>query len=204
MRSRVYRRLGLLVVIAGLTVGGCESTPTNYYYLEALSPPPQHVAVPSARLVVEDVTLPQYLNRADIISQKDGTQLDVPDVEQWAEDLDRGVARVLEADLAHLLADQGIVVVPADFAEGDAKLSVHVSRFEVTAAKDAVIEAQWRLVRAEDDAELLLRRASHRQEVSGEGYEAVTLALNEALHALSRDLAAAIATQPLRVEPSER
>ncbi len=192
-------RLGLcLAVFAALGVLGCESRPTNFYYLESLGPPAFDPVTPRAKLVVEEVNLPQYLDRPDIVSQAAGNRLDVPDIEKWAEPLQDGVARVLRADLAYLLADRGVVVVPAEFTNGDVQVFVNVSRFEVTASAEAVIEAQWRIVRMDAGTELALRRSEHRLAVSGEGYDAITGALNETLHALSRDIANAAAVQIYR------
>lgn len=196
------RRLSLcFAMLAGLAALGCEGRPTNFYYLESLGPPAVDPVVPRAKLVVEEVQLPQYLDRPGIVSQTQGTRLELPSVEQWAEPLKDGVARVLRADLAHLLASSDIVVVPTDFTEGDAKVFVNVSRFEVTASAEAVIEAQWKIVRAGDARELVLRRSEHRRAVAGEGYGAITSALNETLHALSRDIADAAAAQTLRAPP---
>lgn len=204
-------RLGLgIAAIAVLAVLGCETVPTNFYYLESLGPPAADPATPRAKLVVEDVKLPHYLDRPDIVSQAGGNRLALPDTEQWAEPLSDGVARVLRADLAHLLVDREVVVVPADFTRGDAQLYVNVSRFEVAASGEAVIEAQWKIVRTEDDRELVLRRFEHRTTVVGEGYDAIAAAQNETLHALSRDVAAAVAQQvdlaaiPMPESPSDR
>lgn len=189
-------RLGLgFAAIAVLAMLGCESKPTNFYFLESMGPPAADPVTPRAKLVVEDVKLPHYLDRPDIVSQAGGNRLALPDTEQWAEPLSDGVARVLRADLAHLLADRDVVVVPADFTQGDAQVYVNVSRFEVAASGEAVIEAQWKIVRTDDDHELVLRRFENRTSVTGEGYDAIAAAQNESLHALSRDIAGAVAQQ---------
>ncbi len=185
-------RVRLLMLIA-VVLAGCESKPTNFYYLEALGSPAEIPSDQAARLAIEEVNVPRYLDRPDIVSQESGTGLKVSDVDQWAEPLKFGIARVLQGDLAHLLAKRPIMVVPADFTDADAELFVQVSRFEVTAAGEAVVEAHWRIVRTDDGVELIIGRSEHRQIYSGDGYLVVTAALNEALHGLSRDIADAAA-----------
>ncbi len=178
-----------LVVPVVLAAAGCTSAPINYYYLEPLSsteaPPSDFVA----RLAIEEVRVPPYLDRFDIVTQKQANSLEVSGVDQWAEPLDDGFARVIRSNLSHLLAENKVIVVPADFTRAEAEVSVYISRFEVDAAGTAVLEAQWRILRTGDDLEILFRRSEHRQAVAGEGYPAITVALNETLHALSRDIA---------------
>lgn len=188
--------LSCWMVILAVVVASCESKPTNFYYLESLGPPPSGPSDHQARLVIEEVTLPPYLDRFDIVSQQQANRLDVSDVEQWAEPLDDAFARVLRSDLSNLLADKRVLVVPANFTEAEASVFVDVSRFEVVEGEDsAVLEAQWRIVRARDGRELVLERSLQRAAVTGEGYGAITAALNETLHGLSRDISAAMTKQ---------
>jgi uncharacterized lipoprotein YmbA len=184
-----------MVCLAVLAAAACESTPPDYYYLQSLGPAEAGIDDYQARLVVEEVTLPNYLNRSDIVTQQQVNRLDVAETEKWAEPLDAGVARVLRADLAHLLAERRVLVTPRDFTDPDARLYVHISRFEVSGGSEAVLDAQWRLERSRDRRELVLRQSQHRQPITGEGYPAITAALNETLHNLSRDIAAAVAEQ---------
>lgn len=195
----MMKAAGILVVVVAM-LAGCESTPTNFFYLEPLSPPPGEAGGTGAgeggiRLSVEEVGIPRYLDRPDIVSQRGGTSLDVSEGNQWAEPLKDGIARTVQGDLAHLLADRRVMVLPARFTDADAELYVEVSRFEVTPAGEAVVEAQWRIVRTSDRAEVVVERSEHRQPVAGQDYPAITTALNEALHGVSRDIAAATKQQ---------
>lgn len=178
-----------LFVPVALAVAGCASAPINYYYLEPLSSDEVSPSDYVARLAIEEVRLPPYLDRFSIVTKEEGNSLKVSDVDQWAEPLDDGFERVIRSDLSHLLAENKMVVVPADFTSAEAEVSVYISRFEVDAAGTAVLEAQWRILRTGDDLEILFRRSEHRQAVAGEGYPAITVALNETLHGLSRDIA---------------
>jgi uncharacterized lipoprotein YmbA len=189
-----------ILVLAVAMLAGCQSTPTNFFYLGPLSPPPGQAGGPDTggrdiRLSVEEVGIPRYLDRPDIVSQTGETSLDVSGSNHWAEPLKDGVARVLQGDLVHLLADRPVMVLPARFTDADAELYVQVSRFEVTPGGEAVVEAQWRIVRTSDGADLVVQRSEHRQPVAGQGYPTITAALNEALHGLSRDIAAATKEQ---------
>lgn len=189
------RILPYWIIVAVVTLASCEGVPTNFYYLESLAPPASEPSDVRTRLVIEDVTLPPYLDRSDIVTQEQANRLDVSDVQKWAEPLDDGFARVLRADLSNLLADERVLVVPANFTEANASVFVDVSRFEVLEGGDAILEAQWRIVRERDSRELVLERSVQRAPVVGEGYGAITAALNETLRGLSRDISAAVAGQ---------
>lgn len=195
MRVLLKRFLLSWLVVLAVFIAGCEGTPTNFYYLQSLGPSASGPSDHRARLVIEDVTLPPYLDRADIVTQEQANRLDISDVQQWAEPLHDGFARVLREDLSSLLAGEQVLVVPANFTEADVQVFVDVSRFEVLEGGDAVLEAQWRLVRARDGRELVLKRSLHRAPVAGVGYGAITAALNETLHGVSRDIAAVVTEQ---------
>lgn len=182
-----------LWALAALLAGSCGTTPTNFYHLEPLQANLPAIADHRARLVVEPVRLPRYLDRSDIVTRMGGTRLSVSETERWAEPLDEAIARVLRGDLAYRLADWRILVLPPDFAEAAARVDVTVSRFDVSGADNAVLAAQWRIVRERDGRELVLRQSDYVEPVAGEDYAAITAALNRTLHALSHDIAIATA-----------
>lgn len=185
-------RLSLLVVLLVAWLAACESQPSRHYVLSSLSGPVSLPGPERARLALEEVQVPPYLDRRNIVSYQTSNRLDVANLDVWAEPLDMGIARVLREDLARLLADQRIAVMPADLGDADVRLSVWVLRFEQDASGEAALEAQWQLVPADGSREPLLRRSEHREPVSGQGYDGIAAAMNETLHGLSRDIADAV------------
>lgn len=186
-------RLLPLVVLLAVWLAACESQPSRHYVLSSLSGPVSLPGPERARLVLEEVQVPPYLDRRNIVSYQTSNRLDVADLDVWAEPLDMGIARVLREDLARLLADQRVTVMSADLGDADIRLSVWVLRFEQDASGEAALEAQWQLV-PDGSREPLLRRSEHREPISGQGYDGIAAAMNETLHGLSRDIADAVVT----------
>lgn len=179
--------LGLLVL------GACSGPPATWYHLEAGPAPTTVVADPVATVAMEEVRLPPYLDRSDIVMRRPGNRLAVSETAQWAEPLGAAIARVVRSDLAAALGPRGVRVVPADFADSTLDIYIAVSRFEVTADGTAVLHAQWRLVDGESGEEILLREADHRQPAAGEGHPYAVAALNRTVHEMAAAIADAVA-----------
>src|SRR3954454_16512640 len=95
MRPPFFRRFLLLVTFCLLPLAGCslrgQPPPTHLYVLTAL-PQSERAATPgiasSDILGVGPVTLPQYTDRAQIVTGSTNPELNRAPFEQWAEPLD--------------------------------------------------------------------------------------------------------------------
>ncbi|NRA53251.1 MAG: membrane integrity-associated transporter subunit PqiC [Gammaproteobacteria bacterium] len=86
----------LLISLLTLLSAGCSSVkPALTFY--QLSPPPitQQVELTSATLIIEPVTLVDYLKRPNLLLERQSGQLYVTKYQLWAEPLDQAIARTL-------------------------------------------------------------------------------------------------------------
>lgn len=176
-----------------LTLAGCgESVPSRYYVLNAMAPLDSAMPAEGRTLSVMPVNLPAYLNRLDVVSRDTENRLDLAAADRWAEPLDINLTRVITEDLAHLLQNDGYVVVPSGLSEADLRLEVQILRFERSAEGNAVLVALWQIRDAESGEQVELRRASFQRPVAGDDFEAVIAAMNGLTHELSFQIANAL------------
>src|SRR5262249_15427544 len=112
MRACVALGLGVIVLLL-LTLGGCSNTsPTRFYVLSAMTD--QAAAVPGKgpAVGIGPITLPQYLNRPQIVTPVSGNQLAVAEVDQWGGDLNDNVTRALATNLSSLLETDRVFPFP--------------------------------------------------------------------------------------------
>ena len=104
------RRLSLLLIFLSLALTACgQSKPTNYYLLKSTAAPVAAESMPRTTLGIVGVNLPGYLDRAGIVLlDENGTLINVPQFNKWAESLDEGAARLLRRSLTPVLLRQGI------------------------------------------------------------------------------------------------
>jgi uncharacterized lipoprotein YmbA len=101
--------LGLLV--AGLIACSSSGPATSYYALIPSHSVPSELQI--SNLGLAPVVLPEYLDNIAVISRKDSVGITVSGRHAWAEPLDKGINRVLAADLSHYYG-QAVVAFPWD------------------------------------------------------------------------------------------
>lgn len=144
------RRLSLLLIFLSLALTACgQSKPTNYYLLKSTAVPVAAESMPRTTLGIVGVNLPGYLDRAGIVLlDENGTLINVPQFNRWAESLDEGAARLLRRSLTPVLLRQGITVLASEDTRVAAAYGVIVDivRLEATTGGSIALEARWTLI----------------------------------------------------------
>jgi hypothetical protein len=211
---RLYVGLTLsAIVLLSLALGGCTNTPpTRFYVLSAM--PEQATAVPGKgpAIGIGPITLPQYLNRPQIVTRISGNQLAFAEFDQWGGDLNDNVTRALAANLSSLLETDRVSLYPwKDEAPIDDQVTIDVVSFEQDVDGSSLLTAYWSIVDPRTGKVRLMRRSSYRdrgdtaqpatagstgtsQSGAARPYDAIVAAMSSNLEALSRDIASAISS----------
>jgi uncharacterized lipoprotein YmbA len=191
--NRLPPRLALALA---LTLAACGSAPkTNYYTLAPGDDPrPAVVAQPASSpigVMVGPVTLPDVVDRPNLVVRTAENQVALLDQHRWAEPLKREIPRVLAGHLARLLGTPRVSVFPYGAAgSGDLRVRVDVQRFESVPGQEALLEVFWTVIPPTGE-----RRAGHwtvHVPVAGPGSDALVAAHGLALERLAEELAAQI------------
>lgn len=198
MREQAFLRIAALVLTVAL--GGClgRTPPPKLYLLTALDSPPERPAGGSGSAVgVGPVTLPEYLRRGEIVTRSGCrgaaaefcAELELAELDLWAEPLEEAIPRVLAEDLSILLATENVVRYPwRPSASVDYQVTVDFVRFDVDAAGRTELTARWAVVETEKDEVLHLARSIFGESAAA-GYDAKVSALSRALSELAREIA---------------
>lgn len=130
-----------LVVLLGLLLAGCASTPLNYYTVAFVAGTPQR----SLPLVIElrRVGVAAYLDRPEIVRSPTAYRLQVSDGERWAEPLGRMLERVFAEDLVQRLPGASVFAESGRIsAEADRVIELDIQRLDVDEAGNVVLVAQ--------------------------------------------------------------
>ena len=191
----------MAVLAAGLALlAGCaDSQPTRFYTLSALTDapggkPPKTLA--DLTVGVGPVTLPPYLDRPQLVTRAGDNRVVLADIDSWAEPLQGMFARVLAENLVLLLGTDDVVILPQrrDLAL-DRQVEVDVTRFDVDAAGNAVLDARWWVYGRNGEKLLRSGRSTISEPAQVGDYTAAAGALSRALGAMSEEIAQAIADQ---------
>jgi uncharacterized lipoprotein YmbA len=146
----------LALVLALPVLGGCgSSAPANFYLLQAraapATPAPQTPGPVLLSIGIGPVEIPEYLDRPQMVIRTGVNTVRVDEFERWAEPLKDGVARVVTDNLADLLESRRIAVYPwRNQLKADYRLALTLSRFEASAAGQAILAGWWTLYDTEN------------------------------------------------------
>jgi uncharacterized lipoprotein YmbA len=186
------------LVLAALCGAGClelpkESTPITYWVLGPVAGDASASVQPDGptrTLVVGPVSLPGYLDRAEVMQREGAHQLRVERFDHWGDSLAEQIPWVLAEDL--MILSPGMIAEPyPPFGGGsaDLQLVVTVLGFEVDADGDVQLLADWKLGRPGDQAALAHRVARLTESAGDRSVLQIVAAMSRALGALAREVA---------------
>jgi uncharacterized lipoprotein YmbA len=170
--------------------------PTQYFVLT--SPEPKAPVTPTPVVLgVDQIELPEYLMRPELLTRSASNQISVAEYERWGEPLKDGVARTLRRDLENELGVGHVVAAPFEPASRPPLIvDVQVRRFERVVDEGAVLEATWTIRDGKSGTTLVTRDSRQRQPVASKDGRATVAALSGTLAALAGEIAAAVRARP--------
>jgi uncharacterized lipoprotein YmbA len=197
--TRTATRAATALLLA-LTLGACfgKSRHAQTYVLDAVVPPGAESGAPAAESVlgVLRVTVPAWLDRPQITGRGVGGQVVADEYARWGEPIAKGIQRVVAANLAALLPDRRLVTAPfAPSVSVDLRLDLTIDEAARQEDGSVRVAARWAVL-APGGVPLAQGRSSHSAHPAAPGAAGVVSGSNEALAALSRDIADAVRALP--------
>jgi len=184
--------VALLALAACLSACAGKSGSSQFYVLSSL-PQPSLSAAEGAVIGVFPVSMPDYLDRPQIVTRVSENEIKLDEFSRWAEPLKDSFTRALVQNLSTLLNTAKVIKTTQSTGSlMSLQVAVEVVQFDGTLGGDVVLLAKWGLFEA-DGKKLLLGKGSSFKEPTGAAtYEALVAAESKAVAALSREIAEAI------------
>ncbi|MGH8510031.1 MAG: PqiC family protein [Gammaproteobacteria bacterium] len=182
------------VGLAVAVLAGCGSPPKERFYtLSAAGVAANATAAESGdHVVVGPVTLPEVVDRPQLVVRIGANEVAILEQHRWAEPLKSEIPRLIARTLSRLLGTSRVSAYPESTSEeADLRVSVDILRFDAALGIAASVEALWS-VRRLPGGKPTTGRSVVREPIPGEGYDALVAAYGRALATLSRDLARAV------------
>jgi len=184
-----------LSLIAAVLVGCGSSPPTHYYTLTAVAPAPggsPERGSAEYSVSVGPVTLPEIVDRPQLVVRVGANQVALVDQHRWAEPLKSEIPRVIAENLSQLLGAQQVVTYSQNLVrDAEFRVLVDIKRFDSTVGQTVTIDALWTVRRA-SGGEPATGRSLAQEPIGGDGYDAIVAAHGRALATVSRDVAESI------------
>jgi uncharacterized lipoprotein YmbA len=191
-----------ILVGGALTLGACGQMipPPRLYVLsaEATHPAPVPTSTPSIAIGVNPTSLPDYLDRSEIVVRDGPNEIRLMDSDRWAERLSLNVSRVVASNLAALLPAASLVVLPTRGGGAtDFDVNLDLIAFEADPRGNCTISGRWIISNFASRTEIAGGKIAVNESAGGSGdYAAVAAAMSRGLAKVSGDIATAIKATP--------
>ena len=166
---------------AGKNLGG-----TRFYSLTSLSPTATNNS--TKRIGVGPLSIPRLLNRPQIITRKNNTEIDMAEMHQWGGSYKEELMQVMIDNLSTLLKTENIEEYPWKFSfKPHYQVRIDIERFDGQIGKNVILKARWRLLN--NNKEILVKRAFITTAVAGNSYNHYVKAQSKTLAIFSRKIA---------------
>lgn len=186
----VFAAVAVLALLAG-----CGRSPAvNFYRLTTVARSEASTLIPVAPTVaVASVTLPELVNRPQLVLFDGGARVSIIETERWAEPLKSAIPRLLAENISGLIGSACAASYPQNAANNaDYRLFVDIQRFESTEYAVAV-DAFW-TIRSRQEGKPITGRLKILEPLASQGYDQLVQAYSRALATLSREIALSLRT----------
>ncbi|WP_424990937.1 PqiC family protein [Fluviibacterium sp. S390] len=200
MMQRIFKVVSALALC--LAVAACDSKPSNFYVLSAPGITTGATAQTTRRrglsIGVGPVTLPEYLDRPEIVIRENATALNVADLNRWGGGLTENFQSVLGEVLSERLNTDRVLLHPWSVSGNVTyQILVQVNAFEAHPDNQVLLDARWAVVSGGTQDVIRMGRTVLREPISGaEGgaggpdYAQITAAMSRSVARLGQEIAA--------------
>lgn len=184
------------VWLAVAVLTSCGSPPKERFYTLSAAVVAATATTAEARdhVVVGRVTLPEVVDRPQLVVRIGANEVAILEQHRWAEPLKSEIPRLIARTLSQLLGTSRVSAYPESASqEAGLRVAVDILRFDAAPGIEVTIEALWS-VRRLPGGKPTMGRSVVREPIAGEGYDAVVAPYGRALATLSHDIAQAIRT----------
>lgn len=192
-----------LSLLAMMFISACASTPAEHFYsldtnqvVVAKGVGTQVTETAPFSLLINRVTVPESVDRPQLVLRGDQSQLRIDEQHRWSESLRQAIPRIVASDLRQRFSTARVAVSGDSVSNSSPTyfLAMDVVRFDSRLGDGVRLGVHWQLRNA---TTTLRDTVTDISETAGTGgYEAVVAAHRRALATLADTIAAAIATAP--------
>ncbi|HPX55534.1 MAG TPA: PqiC family protein [Syntrophales bacterium] len=192
----MMKRLAHLIIccVIAVVVSGCaSSTPSRFYTLNSTT-----VSVPAVMpqagysVSVGPVSVPDAVDRPQIVVRTGPNQVSVGEFDRWASPLKNSIGHVVVENLVSMLESAQVTLFPRSTAAGASyRVVIDILRFESELGKAATLDVLW-TVSSSKNGQSRRGHTTLVEPAQGAGYADLAAAHSRALGQLSFEIAGTI------------
>jgi len=198
MRTQKYSvHVAVLLLALVICLSACagKSASSKFYVLSPL-PQSKLSGADGTTIGVFPVSMPDYLDRPQIVTRVSENEIKLDEFSRWAEPLKESFYTALVDNLSTLLNQEKIIKTSHNLGTPTTlQVGVEVLQFDGALGGDVVLSVKWGLFGERGKNVLIAKRSSFKEPTGAATYEAFVAAQSRAVAALSREIAEAIGSR---------
>jgi len=198
MRTQKYSvHVAVLLLALVICLSACagKSASSKFYVLSPL-PQSKLSGADGTTIGVFPVSMPDYLDRPQIVTRVSENEIKLDEFSRWAEPLKESFYTALVDNLSTLLNHEKIIKTSHNLGTPTTlQVGVEVLQFDGALGGDVVLSVKWGLFGERGKNVLIAKRSSFKEPTGAATYEALVAAQSRAVAALSREIAEGIRTR---------
>jgi uncharacterized protein len=185
----------LFIMILQVVGYGCATTPASHFYLlgisgQASTDSPATTDQGETVIGIGPIRLPEYLDRPQIVTRSDNTELYISDLNRWAEPLQENFTRVFAEQISRMMATENIQIEPSrNRNDLDYRILANVTRFDANQFGEVILVAYWSVEDKAGSTRLNTRKSTIQLDISAApGYSEIVEGLSRAVYLLAREI----------------
>ena len=180
-----------VILFAVLMHFGCRSSapPVEFYTLSATRTQAEAKPITAGKPVsvaVGPVTLPEVLDRPQIVMRTSPNKMKIDEFHRWAGRLQENFARVVAENISLMLPTEQVDVYPWDASfEPRYQVTLDIQYFEGRMGKDVVLEVFWKVIDPQNKATLRFKKSVIKEPLPDETYDTLIVTKSKAVESLS-------------------
>ncbi len=185
----LYKTISLIIIIM-ISASGCTRTsPTRFYVLSPMKKTDIKATRISSRISVGvgPVSIPDYLDRPQIIVRTSENRLDLREFDKWAGSLKHDVPRVIADDISTILGTDKVFIFPwAASLNPRFEVKIDITRFDGNKKGMVLLDAKWVIMAKNGRKTLAMKRSIIKTHAEKPGIEGLIRAKSMALGELGK------------------
>jgi uncharacterized lipoprotein YmbA len=191
--------IGTLAAVMLNLLAGCRgyTPPVDYYHLSASLPSTEAMPSPQKKegfsIGLGPVSMPDYLDRPQIVTRLSDNQIKVDEFHRWAGSINGNFVSVLAADVDLQAKTSQVLVHPwTARLEPDFSVSLVIHRFEGRLGESVQLTAAWCVTHRRQTRTSLFKWSIIEIATPKADYDGLVAAESQAIEQLSREIVQAI------------
>ena len=186
-----YPRFLWTAILLTLFAGCATSPASKFYTLSPVQVVEQSSGGHPVTIAIDPVTVPELVDRSQIVTRLDANRVSIDEFARWAEPLKKQIPGVLAEDLGRFIPGAIVSTYPQRVDDNAYRISIDVQVFDSSTNGAVMLAVIWS-VRSPKGGENVSGRSVVHESAGGPGYDALVKAHSRALASVASDIAVAM------------